>query len=91
MSPGGSTMLDCWPRLERRYRLLAENAADVVCHVRDGKWVWVSPSVESVLDAPAEYWPGRDVSEVILVEDFAVNAAKLATVVRGARFRNVSG
>ncbi|GEM_PF-750104 len=68
---------------ERRYRLLAENAADVVCHVRDGKWVWVSPSVESVLDAPAEYWPGRDIREVTLPEDFAANAEKLAAVAAG--------
>ncbi|TXI39831.1 MAG: PAS domain S-box protein [Mycobacterium sp.] len=68
---------------EQRYRLLAENAADVVCHVRDGEWVWVSPSVESVLDAPAEYWPGRRISEVTLPEDYAVNAPKLAAVAAG--------
>ena len=68
---------------EQRYRLLAENAADVVCHIRDGRWVWVSPSIESVLDEPAEYWIGRDVREVIPPEDFAASAAKLATVVQG--------
>lgn len=72
---------------ERRYRLLAENAADVVCHVRDGTWVWVSPSIESVLDAPAEYWHGRDVGEVVLPEDFAANAEKLATLVEGGEIQ----
>ncbi|MCB0924833.1 MAG: PAS domain S-box protein [Mycobacterium sp.] len=72
---------------ERRYRLLAENAADVVCHVRDGTWVWVSPSIESVLDAPAEHWRGRSVGEVVLPEDFAANAEKLATVVEGGEIQ----
>jgi len=44
---------------ERQYRLLAENAADIVCHVRDGVIVWVSPPVEDVLGAPPEYWIGQ--------------------------------
>ena len=34
---------------ERRFRLLAENATDVVVHMRDGRIVWVSPSVTTVL------------------------------------------
>lgn len=68
---------------ERRYRLLAENSVDVVCHIRDGKWVWASPSIESVLDAPADYWIGRELTDVVPPEDFAAKAEKLATVVSG--------
>ena len=44
---------------EQNYRLLADNAIDVVCRVRDAKFVWMSPSAEAVLGAPPEYWLGR--------------------------------
>jgi PAS domain S-box-containing protein len=37
---------------EARYRLLAENAADLVAIIdKDGRWVYASPSYEAVLDA----------------------------------------
>ena len=37
---------------EGRYRLLAENAADLIAIVdRDGGWIYASPSFEAVLDA----------------------------------------
>ena len=50
----------------RRYRLLAENAADVVFSFdRDGRIVWISPSVQQALGAPADYWIGREVRETI--------------------------
>ena len=54
---------------EERFRLLAENAGDVVFHVRDGRIAWVSPSVMDVLGAPPEHWVGRDLREIIPVED----------------------
>ena len=37
---------------EERYRLLAENSTDIVCHIRDGQLVWVSPSIRTALGAP---------------------------------------
>ncbi len=38
---------------EERYRLIAENAADLVAMVdRDGKWLYTSPSYERILDKP---------------------------------------
>lgn len=68
---------------EQRYRLLAENAGDVVVHVRDGRFVWVSPSIEDLLGAPAEYWLGRDVREIIPPSDLAARAARLKTIAMG--------
>ena len=50
---------------EQNYRLLAENAGDVVALMRDGKFAWVSPSIEGVLGAPPAYWIGRAVAEII--------------------------
>ena len=38
---------------EERYRLIAENAADLVAMVdRDGKWLYTSPSYERIFDKP---------------------------------------
>ncbi len=68
---------------EERYRLLAENTGDVVTHVRDGIVVWASPSVEQVLGAPAEYWVGREVQEVVPPEDRPAFANRLAALARG--------
>lgn len=44
---------------ERRFRLLAENATDVVLHMRNERIVWVSPSVTKVLGWLPEDWIGR--------------------------------
>lgn len=50
---------------ESRYKLLAENAGDVVMHVREGRITWISPSAEEVLGAPPEHWIGREVMTII--------------------------
>jgi len=63
---------------EERFRLLAENAGDVVVHVRDGRFVWISPSVEEVLGRPPEYWAGRDVQDMLAPGD----RRRLATRIR---------
>src|SRR5687767_10320576 len=45
---------------EERYRLIAENAADLIGMVdQDGKWLYASPSYERVL-ASADLTPGSD-------------------------------
>lgn len=54
---------------EKRFRLLAENAGDVVIHVRDGRIAWASPSIEDVMGAPPEHWVGRAFAELIPEED----------------------
>lgn len=73
---------------EVTFRLLAENAVDVVCHIRDGRFVWMSPSVEAVLGAPPEHWLGREVSADVPPEDLAEHFALMATVVGGGAIRH---
>ena len=73
---------------EATFRLLAENAVDVVCHIRDGRFVWMSPSVEAVLGAPPERWLGREVSADVPPEDLAEHFALMATVVGGGTIRH---
>lgn len=54
---------------EERYRLLAENVADVVVRIVDGRVSWVSKSVENALNAPPEYWIGRKVVDFVAPEE----------------------
>ena len=68
---------------ERQYRLLAENAADVVAHIRDSRFVWISPSCEGLLGAPPEYWIGREVVSAIPPEDASILAANTANAMAG--------
>lgn len=44
---------------EERFRLLAENASDVVIHLRAGVIAWVSPSIERVLGWDPDQLAGR--------------------------------
>lgn len=44
---------------ERLYRLLAENASDVVVHLREGTISWISPSVANVLGGEKQDWIGE--------------------------------
>jgi PAS domain S-box-containing protein len=68
---------------EQQYRMLAENAGDVVAHVRDGRVVWISQSVEAVMGAPPEYWLGRNVLEFAPVEDASISRQRLARFAEG--------
>lgn len=72
---------------ELQYRLIAENTADVVSHIRDDRFVWISPSVEGILGAPAEYWLGRGVWEIIPTADTADHAARAKTLQAGGVFQ----
>ncbi len=65
---------------EQNYRLLVENTADVVCHLRDDMFVWVSPNVEQVLGAPAEHWVGRRAPKFIPPEDAKASGTRPRTV-----------
>jgi sigma-B regulation protein RsbU (phosphoserine phosphatase) len=49
---------------ELQYRLIAENSGDMVAHLRDGRFVWVSPSAQEILGAPPERWIGREFREI---------------------------
>lgn len=66
-----------------RYRLLAENMADVVVVVRNGRIDWISNSVADALDAPVEFWIGRDVTDFLVREDRSRYRAMVTEVARG--------
>lgn len=54
---------------QERFRLLAENVADVVVRLADeGTIRWISNSVEQALGAPADYWVGRCGTEFVMPE-----------------------
>lgn len=73
---------------EERYRLLAENSTDIVCHIRDGQLVWVSPSIEAALGAPPEFWLGHEVFAHAPPEDLAEQAALMAKVSGGEAIKH---
>ncbi|OBH29641.1 diguanylate cyclase [Mycobacterium sp. E342] len=68
---------------EARYRLIADNAVDIVVHVRDGEVAWVSPSVEAALGRPAEGWTGSDFDRHIHPQDLETVTAALQRVAGG--------
>ena len=61
---------------EENYRLLVENADDVVSRIRDDVFTWVTPSTETVLGAAAQHWLGRPVREIIPVDDLPAHTAR---------------
>ncbi len=76
---------------EARYRILADNAVDVIVHLRGSEIVWISPSVEAALGGPAHEWIGSDLSSHFHPDDIQTLAAVLKRVVEGGsahhRFR----
>jgi PAS domain S-box-containing protein len=72
---------------EQNYRLLAENSGDVIVHIRGSRVAWISPSVDGVLGAPPEYWVGRQLKELVPVQDVAALRARISTVVAGESVR----
>ncbi len=45
---------------EMRYRILAENAVDIIVHLRGREVAWISPSVQAALGRPPQAWAGSD-------------------------------
>ena len=68
---------------EQRFRLLAENMADVVVRLRNGRISWISNSVEDALGAPASYWIGQRLSDFIPPEERANYVRRAEQVARG--------
>ncbi|MFO7628818.1 MAG: PAS domain-containing protein [Prochlorococcaceae cyanobacterium] len=68
---------------EQRYRLLAENATDVVLHMRDGVITWVSPSVTRVLGWQPKEWIGRLGSDFLEPEGHTSYEANLELLAQG--------
>ncbi len=54
---------------EERYRILADNAVDVIVHVRDNKVVWISPSAQAAFGDPPQKWIGADYTGRIHPDD----------------------
>ncbi|MGV1089207.1 MAG: SpoIIE family protein phosphatase [Mycobacterium sp.] len=65
--------------LQRQYR----DFGDVVSHIRDGRIVWVSPSVEDVFGAPPSHWLGREVREFIPQDELSDYAGWTQTLLEG--------
>ena len=87
---------------ETTYRLLAENAGDLVCHTREDKTgnnriVWISPNVKAVLGAPPDQWLGRTLKELVPAEDVPAHIDRWRKVSAGAavsqrvRMRSIDG
>ncbi len=54
---------------ERRYRILAENAVDIIVHLRGADVAWISPSVEAAFGLPPQSWTGSDLNRHIHPRD----------------------
>lgn len=67
-----------------QFRLIAENASDVVVQFRDYQVVWVSPSVQAALGAPPSHWIGRHSAGLVVEEDLPVFGEMLAEAAGGA-------
>ncbi|MEI6623955.1 MAG: PAS domain S-box protein, partial [Actinomycetes bacterium] len=69
---------------ERRYRMLAENASDVVWHLdADTALRWVTPSIESVLGWAPEELLGKAAIDLVHPEDLPALARWRETVLAG--------
>ncbi|UXA08378.1 sensor domain-containing diguanylate cyclase [Mycobacterium sp. SMC-2] len=68
---------------EARYRILADNAVDIVVHLRDGEIAWVSPSVKAALGRPPQGWSGSDFDRHIHPRDIETVNAALRRVAAG--------
>jgi diguanylate cyclase (GGDEF)-like protein/PAS domain S-box-containing protein len=68
---------------EERFRLLAENAADVILVIKGGIIDWVSPSVEREFGSPPEQWIGKPARACVNEEDVPVLREVMAAVMHG--------
>jgi diguanylate cyclase (GGDEF)-like protein len=79
---------------ENRYRILADNAVDVIVHLRDRQVAWVSPSVATALGGPPQRWLEAGFTNRIHPEDRDGLEAALQRVAEGEsviqRFRVLS-
>jgi PAS domain S-box-containing protein len=69
---------------EEHFRLLAENASDMVVQLRDLEIAWISPSVEAAMGAPPSYWIGRQAVSLLAPQDLPVFYTILAGTEGGA-------
>jgi PAS domain S-box-containing protein len=65
---------------EARYRILADNAVDIIVRLRGSDILWISPSVETAFGHPAELWIGSDLKGRIHPDDRDMVIAKLQRI-----------
>ncbi len=65
---------------EVRYRILADNAVDVIAHLRGREVVWISQSAETAFGWPLEQWIGSDFSARVRPDDVEPLVARLDAV-----------
>ncbi len=63
---------------EEHFRLLAENASDIVMLVRDRRVAWISPSVQALTGTPPELVIGEWAIAGVVAQDMAIADAALA-------------
>jgi diguanylate cyclase (GGDEF)-like protein/PAS domain S-box-containing protein len=68
---------------EMRYRLLADNAVDIIVHLRGTEVAWISPSVEAALGEPAPQWIGPGFERRIHPDDLDTVAFALRRIAGG--------
>ncbi len=68
---------------EMRYRILAENAVDIIVHLRGSQAVWVSPSVEAALGGPPQLWIGSGFRRRIHPDDLDMLSIALQRIATG--------
>ena len=88
-SPTGTSASQRIAESEERYRLLAENAADIVLVIKDGVVDWISPSVERAFGSPPSAGLGMAADDLVHPDDVPVVRDAIAAVMRGedVRFR----
>lgn len=72
---------------ETRYRILADNAVDIVVHLHGDNVAWVSPSVEAALGGPPQRWIGSNFRRRIHPDDLESVATALQRVAGGESVR----
>jgi diguanylate cyclase (GGDEF)-like protein/PAS domain S-box-containing protein len=68
---------------EMRYRILADNAVDIIVHLRGSEVAWVSPSAEAALGAPPEWWIGSGYGDRIHPDDLDTVTTALDRIAGG--------
>ncbi|OBF60138.1 diguanylate cyclase [Mycobacterium sp. 852002-53434_SCH5985345] len=68
---------------EMRYRILADNAVDIIVHLRGAEVVWISPSVEAALGRSPQGWTGSDFDRHIHPRDLEAVISALGKVTAG--------
>jgi diguanylate cyclase (GGDEF)-like protein/PAS domain S-box-containing protein len=82
---------------ETRYRILADNAVDIIVHLRGSEVAWVSPSVEAALGGPLQRWTGSNFGQHVHPEDLDTVTTALQRIAGGEsvlqrfRVRSVDG